>query len=370
MERTRSKFFKEPEATYKKGTVHRMSFDRKHFSKEKGFFEADATIGKCRYGVIISDTKQNKVGCTVMPIKTDRGSNQFSYEIYLPICVVDDVPGLVCISQCTYLPNECIETKSFGELKDSVVDDIYELLDVQLGRKSFDELHLSDASVEDIKAFSEPKEPVRKINDAELPYFNSFNQGELTISEISEMLSVAPFKIAEISEDNGIHLFRNCESVSRKVGEFIKKNYNKATAPGEKYVKIKLEEFYENLNNWLALNMYMPIERENLASILTASNYRVLTWMREEYILGLINKKDKFGLDFIKLPQRNMMEKYNLSAGEYDNVRICMRKEPAYAAIYEYRNTTKPVSQILKTYNISSSSFYYNLEKFGIAKRG
>ena len=314
MKKARNRYFKAPKSTYVKGTVHMMNFDRKSFNNELGWFDADATIGKYRYGIIISDTVSNQVGCTVIPIKTDRGTNQFCYELYLPICVDDDIPGLVCISQATYLPNECIDPVSYGELKDSYMNEIYDMLDVHLGRKDIEDIPKVEKTAStniDGVSFSEYRTYLRSLQD-----------DETDVKDIAALLGMSPSEAILSAIKCGYGAFKEVDSYARKLSDYMEKLYVRKTDLMGNYFKVSLENIIDDFNNKLAMEKFVPIENDKLVKSLLIMDYRVITWRKERFVIGLVPKSVDIKDDFLMYDQSFLMDKYNLSPSEYMNIKF------------------------------------------------
>ena len=361
MERVRNNFFKTPATTYTKGSVHKMWFDRKSRNNE-GWYDADATIGKFRYGIIISDTVSNQVGCTVLPIKTDRGTNKLCYEIYLPICVEDGTPGLVCISQMSYLPIESIDERSYGELKEDFMNKIYDQIDLQFGRKPHSPVMIDKEMIDDYQL-----EPIQ-ISNENRQYFESLEKGELSIKECAELLGISAQEVKEIADKNG---FKISENSNRRILNFFRRNYNTMTGKMSYYFKLKLSILLNELNTYNKANGLSEVSMDDLVLCLKCSNYMVMTWQKELYVTSVIRKSDDPDMDIGVLPMKDFTRKYGVSISEYNMLTksIGSGSKGLNRAVWQYCHTTKPVIDIVRENGISNSSLYLRLKKLGVSGR-
>lgn len=68
-----------------------------------------------------------KRNATIIPFKTSKGDDNCIHdpnELFIEMCIEDGIKSLLCISQKSLVPIECIDTRLIGIVKDDVIHDI------------------------------------------------------------------------------------------------------------------------------------------------------------------------------------------------------------------------------------------------------
>lgn len=271
MKTDRSEFFK-VQKLYRRGTVHMMNFDRQFMYMHK-YFEAESVIGKYRFGLIISDTLTNEETCTVIPIKTDRGGNQVPYETYLPFCVENGTPALLCISQMTVLPIESITSKEIGEVKEDFLEEVYRHVDIHLGRVP------------------------SKINSSHNVTQN--NEKLLFEAESKGCSPKEPIPVADL----------------------LGQNYNPVFGVFEKYTRIHIEEIVGYINAALTEVGASQMTETEIEEELERIGYTISLYRTKKYVMGIKRKCNPINSDFDSMTPLSFQKKYLISRTEYSEIK-------------------------------------------------
>lgn len=152
------------------GSIHSVNMNRKFYDAlNRKPFEGDFIIAKPRrLCLVISITKSNIANCWVIPIKTKNDHNQYPYEIYKDITIKTGWDALLCISQMTCVPLECVDTREICSLNKETMEDIYKLIGEMIGQLPL--VHMGEGGERYAKnlepsvyKIDKPKEPDRLV---------------------------------------------------------------------------------------------------------------------------------------------------------------------------------------------------------------